>query len=154
MMWRAWRCRPRWRMVAIKESAGCLFTAPDRVAQVEAEKNAMLGPRRRREVTYNEARLAKQTALEASGLTPVKEGADEDFAPTATAGESSDNNSSGSEVDEGADNVAGSRKVCSASMLGNWAGNRSVNSMLRLPEWLHLSPAPEPARHCAGNSIG
>lgn len=116
MTWRAWRCRPRWRMVAIKKSAGCLFPAPDRVAQVEAEKNAMLGPRRRREVTYNEARLAKQTALEASGLTPVKEGADEDFAPTAMAEESSDN--SGSEVEDGVDNVAGSRKVCSTSMPG------------------------------------
>ena len=80
----------------------------------------MLGPRRRREVTYNEARLAKQTALEANGLTPVKEGADEDFAPTAMADESSDN--SGSEVEEGADNVAGSRKVCSTSMLGNLGG--------------------------------
>ncbi len=78
----------------------------------------MLGPRRRREVTYNEARLAKQTALEASGLTPVKEGADEDFAPTAMAADSSDNDSSGSEVEEGADNVAGGRKVCSIPMLG------------------------------------
>lgn len=123
-MWRAWRLQAALECGSHQEErlTGSSSPAPDPVAQVEAEKNAMLGPRRRREVTYNEARLAKQTALEASGLTPVKEGADEDFAPTAMAGESSDNNSSGSEVDEGADNVAGSRKVCSTSMLGNPGG--------------------------------
>ncbi len=53
---------------------------------MEAERNAVLGPRQRRKVTYNEARLARTPdgagltpAKAGAGLTPIKEGADEDF---------------------------------------------------------------------------
>jgi len=85
--------------------------------QVEAERNAVLGPRQRRKVTYNEARLARAPdgagltpAKDGAGLTPAKERADEDFRPAATAtGASSDSDTSGSEVAEGDAGAAGKR---------------------------------------------
>lgn len=76
----------------------------------------MLGPRRRRKVTYNEARLAR--AQDGGGLTPVKEGADEDFQPAATAmANSSDSDTHGCEQAEGADGAVSKRgrPVCALS---------------------------------------
>ena len=78
-----------------------------RIVQLEAQKAELLGPRRRREVTYNEARLAR--ALGSGGPTPVMEGADEDFAPTATAANTSDDDSGGSDLEERDGVLAGKR---------------------------------------------
>ena len=83
-----------------------MFTLP--AMQLEAQKEELLGPRRRRKVTYNEARLAR--AADGGGQTPVKEGADEDFAPTGTAANTSNDDSGGSDLeDERAEGVAGKR---------------------------------------------
>ena len=66
--------------------------------QLEAQKAELLGPRRRREVTYNEARLAR--AADGGGHTPAKEAPDEDFAPTGTAANTSDDDSGASDLEE------------------------------------------------------
>ncbi|KAK9833308.1 hypothetical protein WJX81_005199 [Elliptochloris bilobata] len=99
---------------AMDERAYWAAVLPEAVAshdaQLEAEKAALLGPRRRREVTYYESRMARAGAADDAGLTTGREGADEDFAPTSTAAKSSDEDSAGSGLEEGADGVAGKRK--------------------------------------------
>lgn len=92
----------------VLSTAQCVYPSVEvhhgRSAQAEAAKNAVLGPRQRRQVTYNEERLAQKAAA-AAALTPAKKAPDEDSAPDATAAEDS-SDSGGSEVEEGADGVA------------------------------------------------
>ena len=66
--------------------------------QLEAQKAELLGPRRRREETYNEVRLAR--AADNGGHTSAKEAPDEDFAPTGTAANTSDDDSGASDLEE------------------------------------------------------
>lgn len=78
--------------------------------QLEAQKAELLGPRRRREVTYNEARLAR--AADVGGVTPAKEAPDEDFAPTGTAANTSDDDSGASDLEEERVEGQAGKRVC------------------------------------------
>ena len=83
--------------------------------QLEAQKTELLGPRRRREVTYNEARLAR--AADGAGTTPAKEAPDEDFAPTGTAAHTSDDDSGASDMEEERVEGQAGKRVCNEPQL-------------------------------------